>query len=211
MNVTSYPSAKASPDELLNALKGKPTATVSDVMGRLNGTSGLRPFHKAGYLAGTAVTVRTTPGDNLGLHHALAGIRPGDVLVVEGGGSLERALVGEILKEIAVKGGSAGFVIDGAIRDADAFANDSFPCFARGVSLRGPHKFGPAQINIPITVGGSVVHPGDIVLGDIDGVIFVPQADALEIAHKVVVHEAKELEIIESIRAGTYQGSYGTS
>lgn len=208
MNVKSYPSAKTNP-ELLNALKDKPTATVSDVMGRLNGTSGLRPFHKTTYLVGTAVTVHTTPGDNLGLHVALASIRPGDVLVVDGGGTLDRALVGEILKELAVKGGSAGFVVDGAIRDADAFVNDDFPCFARGVSLRGPHKFGPAQINIPITIGGSVVHPGDIVLGDLDGIIFVPQNDALEIAGKVVEHEAKELEIIESIRGGTYQGSYG--
>lgn len=208
MNVITHESIDC-PAELLTGLQGVATSDVSDVMGRFQGESGLRPFHRQGRLIGRAVTVQTTPGDNLALHAALANIQPGDVLVVDGGGSLDRALVGDIMKEIAVQAGAAGFVIAGAIRDVDAYRMDDFPCYALGVCPRGPHKFGPGKINVPIAIGRTVVQPGDIVIGDSDGVVFVPQAQALEVADKVAQHEKREQEIIQSIRAGTYTGAYG--
>lgn len=207
MNVIIHES-KSCAEHLLAGLRGKATADISDVMGRYQGDSGLMPYHRGGGLIGTAVTIQTTPGDNLAIHAALESIRPGDVLVVDGGGVLDRALVGDILKEIAQQGGAAGFVIYGAIRDVDAYRADDFPCYALGVCPRGPHKFGPGKINVDIAIGGTVVRPGDIVLGDSDGVVFIPQEQALEIAQKVVQHEAREAEIIRSIRAGTYTGAY---
>src|SRR5699024_9065399 len=101
------------PEDLLSGLRGKESADVSDVMGRYQGGSGLMPYHRAGGLIGPAVTIQTTAGDNLAIHAALESIRPGDVLVVDGGGVLDRALVGDILKEIAQQAGAAGFVING--------------------------------------------------------------------------------------------------
>lgn len=208
MNIITHAS-ESCPEELLVGFKGKATSDVSDVMGRFQGGSGLRPYHQGVSLLGTAVTIQTTPGDNLAIHAALKQIRPGDVLVVDGGGLLDRALVGDILKEIAVQAGAAGFVIYGAIRDVAAYVEDEFPCYALGVCPRGPHKFGPGKINVDIALGETVVRPGDIVLGDRDGVVFIPQAQALEVAEQVRQHEQREQEIIQSIRAGTYTGAYG--
>lgn len=208
MNVIIHES-KSCPEHLLAGLDGQASTAVSDVMGRYQGGSGLQPYHRSGGLIGTAVTVQTTPGDNLAIHVALESIRPGDVLVVDGGGLLDRALVGDILKEIAQQGGAAGFVINGAIRDIEAYRSDDFPCYALGVCPRGPHKFGPGQINVEIAIGGVVIRPGDIVLGDSDGVVFIPQSQAAEVSGQVRQHEAREQEIIQSIRAGTYTGAYG--
>src|SRR6478735_6508597 len=99
-----------------------PTCIISDNLARLPGAVGLRPFHRGGRLVGTAFTVRTRPGDNLAIHQALELVGPGDVIVVDGGGDETRALVGEIMKSIAEYRGAAGYVIDGAIRDAAAIA-----------------------------------------------------------------------------------------
>ena len=143
---------------------------------------GLRQYHRSGRLVGTAFTVRTRPGDNLAIHKALELVGPGDVIVVDGGGDESRALVGEIMKNIAEHRGAAGYVIDGAIRDVAAFAASDFPCFARAVIHRGPYKSGPGEINVPVSIGGSVVSPGDIVVGDEDGVLSFPAAIAKQSA-----------------------------
>ncbi|MGW1424535.1 RraA family protein [Bradyrhizobium manausense] len=110
---------------------------MSDNMNRLHGTRALRPFHGNARLIGTAITVKTRAGDNFMLHKAYELLRPGDVLVVDGGGDLNQALVGEIMMTRAKAMGVAGFVIDGAVRDVAAFAKAGFPCFARGVTHRG--------------------------------------------------------------------------
>ena len=125
-------------------------SVISDNLDRLPGVVGLQPFHRSGRMAGTALTVRTRAGDNLAVHHALELVKPGDVIVVDGGGDITRALVGEIMKDIALHRGAAGFVIDGAIRDVAAFRASDFPCFARGVIHRGPYKTGPGAINVPV-------------------------------------------------------------
>jgi regulator of RNase E activity RraA len=152
--------------------------------------------------------VRTRPGDNLAIHEALELIRPGDVLVVDGGGDVSRALVGEIMKAIAQRRGCAGFVIDGAIRDADALARDSFPCFARAAIHAGPYKAGPGEINVPVSIGGMVVHPGDIVVGDGDGVVAFPAAIAETLLAATRRQEEKEAAILVAIAEGTYTGAY---
>jgi len=142
------------------------------------------------------------------IHKALQMGGRGDVLVIEGDGSLERALVGEIMKRVAQIRGFAGMVIDGAIRDVAAYREDAFPCYARGVCHRGPYKEGPGEINIPIAVSGAVVRPGDIVLGDDDGVVFIAPEDAREVAAASRKKAAAEAAIFTSISAGTYDDAW---
>jgi RraA family protein len=206
--MTSVP--KPAPD-LIEAFRDAPTSVISDNLARLPGAVGLRPFHRGGRLVGTAFTVRTRPGDNLAIHRALELVGPGDVIVVDGGGDETRALVGEIMKTIAEYRGAAGYVIDGAIRDVAAFAASDFPCFARTAIHRGPYKSGPGEINVPVSIGGSVISPGDIVVGDEDGVVSFPAATAATVLEAVRAQIAREEQTIISIREGRYQGSYGKS
>jgi RraA family protein len=194
--------------DLLAAYRGVPTSVVSDNLDRWPGAVGLRPFHKSKTLVGTAFTVRTRSGDNLAIHQALEQISPGDVLVIDGGGDESRALIGEIMMHIAISKGAAGYVIDGAIRDVGAFAVEDFPCYARSAIHRGPYKFGPGESQVPVTVGGMPVNPGDIVLGDEDGVIAMSPATAERILPNVRAQVAREAEIIQSIKNGTYTGAY---
>jgi RraA family protein len=206
----NVPSRKADP-AILKTFATVATATISDNLARLAGAVGLHPYHRAGNLIGTALTVRTRPGDNLAIHQALEQIQPGDVIVVDGGGDLTRALVGDIMKHIAEARGAAGFVIDGAIRDVAAFRASDFPCFARGVIHRGPYKDGPGEINVPVSIGGMVVDPGDIVVGDEDGVVAFPQSVAPTLLDAVRAHVAREESILQSIREGRYAGAYGVA
>jgi regulator of RNase E activity RraA len=142
------------------------------------------------------------------IHKALDMLEAGDVLVVDGEGDTTRALVGEIMMTSARVRGAVAFVMDGAIRDADAFEEHQFPCWARGISLRGPYKDGPGSINVSVTIGGMVVHPGDVIVGDGDGIIAVPAAVAVQVAalaHAKVTHEK---ETIAAILSGTYSSAW---
>lgn len=210
MTVTVAATSVAKPPaELIEAFRKAPTSIISDNLARLAGSVGLRPYHRAGRMVGTAFTVRTRPGDNLAIHRALEMVGPGDVIVVDGGGDETRALVGEIMKNIAEWRGAAGYVIDGAIRDVAAFAAGDYPCFARAVIHRGPYKSGPGEINVPVSVGGTVVSPGDIVVGDEDGVVSFSQSSAPALLEAVKAQVAREEATLVSIREGRYQGSYG--
>ncbi len=195
--------------DLIDGFRGAPTAVISDNLSRLPGCVGLRPFHRGRHMVGTAVTVKTRPGDNLAILRALEMVGPGDVIVVDGGGDTSRALIGEIMKAIAETRHAEGFVIDGAIRDVGAFAASDFPCFARAVTHRGPYKSGPGEINVPVSVGGSVISPGDIVVGDEDGVVSFPASIGASLLEEVKAQIIREEEMIKSIREGTYQGAYG--
>ena len=196
---------------LIEAFRAAPTSIISDNLARLPGAVGLRPFHKGGALCGVAFTVKTRPGDNLAIHKALELVGPGDVIVVDGGGDETRALVGEIMKTIAQWRGAEGYVIDGAIRDAGALAADSYPIFARTAIHRGPYKSGPGEINVPVAIGGSVIAPGDIVVGDEDGVVSFSQSIAERLLEKVKAQIKREADTLTAIREGRYQGSYGKS
>jgi RraA family protein len=212
MNVTTaMPAVPRPAPELIEAFRGASTSIISDNLARLPGAVGLRPFHKGGPLVGVAVTVRTRPGDNLAIHMALELVGPGDVIVVDGGGDESRALVGEIMLNIAKYRGAAGYVIDGAVRDAGALAESDFPIYARAAIHRGPYKSGPGEINVPVSIGGSVITPGDIVVGDEDGVVAFPQAIAPSLLEAVRAQIKREADILLSIREGRYQGSYGKS
>ena len=212
MSVTTVMTAvpKAAP-ELIEAFRAAPTSIISDNLARLPGAVGLRPFHRGGALAGCAFTVRTRPGDNLAIHKALELVGPGDVIVVDGGGDETRALVGEIMLTIAQYRGAAGYVIDGAIRDRAALAQSDFPVFARTAIHRGPYKSGPGEINVPVSIGGLVISPGDIVVGDDDGVVAFSQAIAPTLLEAVKAQMKREEDTLVAIREGRYQGSYGKS
>lgn len=198
------------PASAVQSLAGFATSIVSDIMGgRLIGSSELRPVHRSVLTAcGQAVTVRVRGGDNLMIHKALSTLQPGDVLVIDGDADTSRALVGEIMSSYAKSRGAVAFVVDGAIRDADAFETHRFPCWARGVNLRGPYKEGPGSINVPVVVGGMQVNPGDIVLCDGDGVVAIPAMHAAEVAAKAQEKVDAEVATLKAIAAGTYSAPW---
>src|SRR4051812_47202486 len=151
-----------------------PVANVSDCMTRLTaGGPRLRPLHKGGRLGGPALTVKCRPGDNLMIHKALDLAQPGDVIVVDAGGDLTNSLFGELMLSYAVTRKIAGIVLNGAVRDIDVIAAGSFPLYAAGVTHRGPYKDGPGEINVPVAIDGMVIEPGDLILGDGDGILCV--------------------------------------
>jgi RraA family protein len=177
---------------LLSEFRGVATSIISDNMARLPGATGILPYHKGGQLIGTALTVKTRNGDNLAIHAALKIARRGDVIVVDGGGDISQALIGEIILTHAESIGIAGFVIDGAIRDVAAIRASELPCYARGVTHKGPYKNGPGSINVPVSIGGLVVHPGDLVVGDEDGIVALSPQIAETILPGIRAQEERE-------------------
>jgi len=197
------PSPARAPKELFAALAEHATSNLCDSMGRAHDVSGaLRPMHRGGKLCGPALTVRTAPGDNLLVHKAIDLAQPGDVIVVDGGGFAGAALIGDIMTSYALTRGVAGFVIDGAVRDLEELAGRDLPVYARAVSPRGPTREGPGEINVAVSVGGTVVHPGDIVVGDADGLVIVAPAQAEGVLAAVKALLAKERAMLESIARG---------
>jgi len=201
-------SRKVGPDAVAR-FRALPVANVSDVMSRMAaGGPRLRPMHAGGGLAGPALTVKTRPGDNLMIHKAIALAEPGDVVVVDGGGDLTNALIGELMLAQMAKRGLGGVVLNGAIRDSAAIRAQGFPVFAAGVTHRGPYKDGPGEINVPIALDGMVVEPGDLVLGDDDGLLSVP-FDAVEAVHDAAAGKAAaEARQMANIEAGTHDASW---
>jgi regulator of RNase E activity RraA len=204
------PSAPQVDAKILAALREIPVAALSDNMHRNIGTAGLHPYHRPvdGTMAGTAVTARSRGGDNLTYLRALEFCRPGDVLVVDAGGDLANAVVGGILSFYAAQIGVVGVVIDGAIRDVAEIRAREFPVYARGVTHRGPYKDGPGEINVPISVGGMVVNPGDIVVGDQDGLMAFARDEAELLIEKARAHLAAEAETIRAMKEGRWDRSF---
>jgi len=165
-------------------------------------------MHRQGVLAGPALTVKARPGDNLMLHYALNIAEPGDVIVVDAGGDLTNALIGEMMVAYALKRGVAGIVINGAIRDAANIGAGDFPLFAAGISHRGPYKDGPGEINVPIAIDGMVIEPGDLIIGDDDGLLCVPYDHVAEVYDRAAAKHAAEEKQMQQIAAGTNDRSW---
>ena len=198
-----FPSPKPPSRQLLEAFAKLPTSNISDNMLRHYGSGArLRPYHRGGTLIGSAFTVKTRPGDNLLTHKAIDLAAPGDVILVDAGGGLDQAIIGEIMSSHARSRGIAGMVIDGAIRDADAIGASDFPVYACGVTHRGPYKDGPGEINVTVSIAGMVVNPGDLIVGDADGIVAIPQAEAERILALTVAQNQKETATLASIAAG---------
>ncbi|PWR01394.1 methyltransferase [Meridianimarinicoccus roseus] len=195
---------RVAPAELVAEFAKLPVANVSDSMSRMTAAGPtLRPMHTSGGMAGVALTVKARPGDNLMLHAAIDRAIPGDVIVVDAGGALDNALMGELMLAYAIKKGVVGFVINGAIRDLDNFRETNLPTWAAGVTHRGPYKDGPGEVNVPVAIDGMVIHPGDIVIGDSDGVLCVPIDEAETVLKATKAKSEKEIKQMAAIEAGT--------
>ena len=191
---------------LLDALKEFPVANVDDCMFRTAAIhSAIRPLNNIKF-CGTAFTVRVPEGDNLLLHKALDLVQPGDVLMIDAGGGETRAIFGEIMATYAEMQGVAAMVVDGCVRDYEALSQmEKMAIYAKGATPNGPYKNGPGEIGTVIQVGGRIVRPGDIVMGDADGVITMDPADAPTILEAVKAVEKKEAAIMDTMRRdGTY-------
>jgi 4-hydroxy-4-methyl-2-oxoglutarate aldolase len=182
-----------------------PSSILADVAGRRGALHGrIAALAPSMRFAGPAVTVEVRPGDNLMIHAALALVKPGDVIVVDGKGDLGAALMGEIMCQQAVALGVAGVVIDGAVRDSVAIRELGFPMFAAGLNPNGPTKSVPGRLNHPISVGGVTVRPGDLVAGDADGVTVIERDKAaamLPLAAEKVAMETQRIADIKSRKA----------
>lgn len=192
--------------ELVARFAGLAVANIDDNMNRIAAAdAAIEPVGK-GQLLGTAFTVRVPQGDNLMFHAAMDLAKAGDVIVIDAGASNDRAIFGELMATYCKSRGIRGIVCDGAIRDRDSLAAMAdFLVYARGATPNGPYKNGPGEINTPVVIGGKIVRPGDIVVGDGDGVLFIDPSDAPALADATRAVEKKEREIMDGIVS---HGSY---
>ncbi|TKT74446.1 RraA family protein [Aquamicrobium sp. LC103] len=190
--------------DLVEQFRELPVANVSDCMSRISSLGPeLRPLHGGGtVLAGPAVTVRTRPGDNLMIHKAIDIAEPGDVIVVDAGGDLTNSLIGELMLSHAITRGIAGFVLNGAVRDLGWIKAHDLPVYAAGVTHRGPYKDGPGEVNLPISINGTVIMPGDLILGDEDGVLAVAYDEAESLLPQVAAKHSAEVKQLQAISEG---------
>lgn len=166
-----------------------PTTAISDATGgHTNVRSDIKPLADHFKVAGRAVTVRLPDGENGAVLEAIRAANEGDILVIDAKGNTNRAVAGDFVISLAKGIGVQGFVVDGVIRDIAAIRELNFPVFSLGTTVAAGNKNGGGQVNVPIAIGGVTVHPGDYIIGDVDGVIVVPQQDAEKIA---VAAEAK--------------------
>lgn len=192
--------------ELVEAFEGVPSTIVSDVTGNVGLTmdSGIRPAYDGVELAGSAVTVKAAPGDNLIIHKAITMTKPGDVLVIDCNGYTETGHIGELMCRSCQVNRLSGIVIDGAYRDSRELAEMEFPVYGRGVNPQGPLKQDPGSINVTVSCGGVSVDPGDIVVGDDDGVAVIPSDGAAEVLELAREKLAAEDTTLEELEEGTY-------
>lgn len=193
-----YTNIRRADRELVEKFRGIPASNVGDMMNRLYCMTGnMKCFSKGRSMLGTAVTVKVPDGDNAFLHRAMDLCQPGDVIVVDGHGCESRALMGEMMLTLAEKLGIEGFVVDGAVRDVDCLEHLNISLYAKAVTPQGPYKNGPGEINLPVSCGGLVVFPGDIIIGDGDGICVVPKDEAWKVvdaARKKVNEERVSLD-----------------
>jgi len=163
------------------------------------------PHHR---FCAPAVTVKVFPGDNLMVHKSLDVIEPGDVIVVDAGGSRLNAVLGDLISTKGRHRGAAGFVVDGLIRDLPAISDLDFPVFARGTSPIGPLHRGPGEINYAVCCGGVVVNPGDVVMADAMGIVIVPRDIAPELLERLASHKDHNAAYLQSVRRGDFSNAW---
>jgi 4-hydroxy-4-methyl-2-oxoglutarate aldolase len=191
--------------ELLQEAARLGSATLYEAAGQTVALpSGIKPISASMRLAGPAFPVATAPGSNLWIHRGLAAAAPGDVLVVATSGHHDAGYWGDVMTVAALARQLAGLVIDGCVRDSEAIAQLQFPVFARGLSILGTRKDegAPGSSREPITVGSTIVHPGDLVVGDLDGVVAIPHAAVTDVLVKARQREKREAEVMERLRNG---------
>lgn len=196
------------PDPTLVArFEGMPVANIDDNMQRIAAVdAAIKPVGYKGPMVGVAFTIRVAQGDNLMLHAAMDLAKPGDIIVIDAGGFEDRAIFGELMATYMKTRGIKGVICDGAIRDYGGLAAlEDFRVYARSATPNGPYKNGPGEINEPVMCGGKMVYPGDIVVADDDGVLFIRPEDAEALIAATEAVEAKEADIMKHIlEDGTY-------
>ena len=183
------------------------TPAVSDLMNRLyTMVPSIRNQTEPSLrLVGPACTVKVFPGDNLMVHKSLDIAKPGDVVVVDASSSMMTAVLGDLVSTKARYRGIAGFIVDGMIRDLPAILRlGDFPVFARAVTPIGPLHRGPGEVNFPISAGGIVVHPGDVIVADLNGVVVVPMESADDILRRLRERAAQEAAYVASVARGEF-------
>lgn len=198
---------------LLARARKLPSASLHEAFAkRGNLPSAIKPVAPGFRICGPAVTVHGPGGDNLWLHRAIYAASPGDVLVICTNGVFEHGYWGEIMSAAAIARGLGGLVIDGCVRDGELLREFGFPVFARGLCIRGTGKdFGAiGWLNQPVLIGEVCIAPGDLIVGDADGVVAIPRAQAARVIEGAERREAEEARIVERLRAGeTTLGIYG--
>ena len=187
----------------IKQLRDLGAATVYEAQGAKGALDqGIKPIDPTVRLAGPALTVDCRPADNLMLHYAVQKAAPGDVLVVDAKGFMEAGPWGDVLTIQAMKVGIAGLVINGCVRDANLIIELGFPVFCRGLSIKGTGKNQPGRLNVPITFGDVLIHPGDIIVGDRDGVVVVPRDEVASAISSSLAREEKEAGQRKAIEQG---------
>jgi len=195
--------APRAPEALLARFRGLGTGPICDALGRTGAMDyRIKPLAPGMRMAGSALTVRTRPCDNLAIYKALEMAQPGDVLVVATQGFTAASTFGDLVVLLAARRGLAGLVTDGVVRDLEGILEVGLPVFAQGLSPNSPYKDGPADLQVPVVCGGVLVRPGDIVVGDADGVAVVPLERTEAVLTRVAAIEAKERAIRAEIEAG---------
>lgn len=190
--------------EKLSQLRDLGTATIYEAQGAKGALDhGMKPIDPTVRLAGPVLTVDARPADNLILHYAVLQAKPGDVLVVDAKGFMEAGPWGDVLTLQAMKLGIAGLVINGCVRDANLIIDLGFPVFCRGLSIKGTGKNQPGKVNVPISIGDAVIRPGDIIVGDRDGLVVVAQDEVDMAISSSLAREDKEVKQRQAIEAGT--------
>ncbi len=193
--------------EIMAQFKEIPASNTADVMGRscaMNPRIRLVSSPKAQMMVGPAYTVKCRAGDNLTLHAALNYCQEGDVLVVSNEEDNTRALMGEVMMAyLRYTKKIAGIILDGPIRDIDEIGKWDFPVYATGTTPGGPYKEGPGEINVPISCGGIMVYPGDIILADPDGIIAIPKHDAAQILEDAKKFKEADEKKLAAAKDGT--------
>jgi regulator of RNase E activity RraA len=189
-------------DDIVERFRGLASPNLADAMGRFNFMDpGIRS--RSGFpLCGRAVTVQCRPADNLMVHKALQVAEPGDIVVVSTCGNTVSAVFGEMMCHTAALKKLGGIIVDGAIRDIDGIRRLGFPAYSRSVSPGGCDKDGPGEINVPIACGNTVVMPGDIIVGDDDGVAVIPRDETAEVLTRVDALMSRERDRIAEIKGG---------
>lgn len=180
-----------------------PTGNVADANGKTgNMDAGIKPIDRKMKVVGPAFTVKCFPRDNLILHQAIYDAPRGSVIVIDSGGFVDAGSMGEIMTIACMERGIAGVILDGACRDANEISELGFPFFCRGFNPGGTAKDSWGSLNVTVQCGGVVVHPGDYVIGDADGVVVVAQAEARRVLEKAKAIAQREVEVKELLRQG---------
>ena len=195
--------------ELIQGFAEFETADVSDSMNRLYAMNGeIRNLSNDKDLLGPALTVKLYPGDNLMIHKTLDIAKPGDVVVVDCSGAMTNAVFGDLVANKARHRGIAGFIIDGLIRDLGGVQETGLPVYARGVTPFGPLHRGPGEINTPISCGGVVVNPGDIIKADSTGIAVVPRDYGPEILERLRVSKERQAAYVADVKRGIFSNAW---